>query len=245
MRMLMRFRPNFPLTLTLFLYALLASCQTPVATPVPAAALPTALAAEPNAPTSPPATTAAIAASTAVPEARSQITIPMVVYILDDLNETESSLRTVAEVAEIYERVNTIWGQADVILDVLTIERVSVPTELLQGLTQRDFFTFFSAVNQGDVALPEFAPIVGFYVKELGGPNGINPSNSNTFFVMDEPSVFDERVTSHEVGHILGLHHELDDAGRLMFSGTNGIELTEEEQAVARYSAAGLLARVR
>ena len=62
---------------------------------------------------------------------------------------------------------------------------------------------------------------------------------------MDTPSVYDERVTSHEIGHILGLHHVLDDAGRLLYSGTNGMSLTEEEQAVARYAAEGLLAGVR
>lgn len=100
-------------------------------------------------------------------------------------------------------------------------------------------------MNIREINLPLFAPIVGFYVRDLGGPNGINPANSNTFFVMDTPSVHDERVTSHEIGHILGLHHVLDDAGRLMYSGTNGTALSDEEQAVARYSAKGILDRVR
>ena len=62
---------------------------------------------------------------------------------------------------------------------------------------------------------------------------------------MDAPSVHDERVTSHEIGHILALHHVLDDPGRLMFSGTNGTALSEEEVIVARYAADGLLKRVR
>ena len=65
------------------------------------------------------------------------------------------------------------------------------------------------------------------------------------FFVTDTPSVHHERVTSHEIGHILGLHHTLDDSGRLMFPGTNGMELTVEEITVARYVAQGLLAGVR
>ena len=62
---------------------------------------------------------------------------------------------------------------------------------------------------------------------------------------MDTPSVLDERVTSHEIGHILGLHHVLDDQDRLLFSGTNGMNLSEEEIIVARYAADGLLKRVR
>ena len=55
----------------------------------------------------------------------------------------------------------------------------------------------------------------------------------------------DRRVSSHEVGHILGLHHVLTDSNRLLFSGTNGMALTDEEAAVARYVAQGILDGVR
>jgi hypothetical protein len=63
--------------------------------------------------------------------------------------------------------------------------------------------------------------------------------------VIDEPSVFDRRVSSHEVGHMLGLHHVLDDPGRLLYSGTNGMSLTEDEATVARYFARGINRGVR
>ena len=81
----------------------------------------------------------------------------------------------------------------------------------------------------------------GFYVREAAGVNGFAPTGRRIFFVVDEPSVHDERVSSHEVGHIFGLHHDLNNPGRLMFSGTNGTTLRPEEQAVARYIAQGLL----
>jgi hypothetical protein len=68
---------------------------------------------------------------------------------------------------------------------------------------------------------------------------------SRVFFVVDEPSVNDRRVSSHKIGHILGLHHELFDQNRLMYSGTNGELLTDIEQAVARYGAQGIVDGVR
>ena len=68
---------------------------------------------------------------------------------------------------------------------------------------------------------------------------------SRTFFVIDEPSVFDRRVSSHEVAHMLGLHHVLDDPGRLLYSGTNGMVLTGDEATVARYFAQGINRGVR
>lgn len=71
------------------------------------------------------------------------------------------------------------------------------------------------------------------------------PFNSRLFFVTDEPSVLHERVTAHEIGHILGLYQTLEDDGRLMFPGANGRSLTEDEITVARYGATGLLNQLR
>ena len=103
---------------------------------------------------------------------------------------------------------------------------------------------FFNEIGDS-ITLPQVSTINGFYIRSVGGPNGTNPFRSRSFFVIDEPSVFDRRVSSHEVGHILGLHHVLDDPSRLLFSGTNGMTLTEEEATVARYFAQGINQGVR
>ncbi len=51
----------------------------------------------------------------------------------------------------------------------------------------------------------------------------------------------DRRVSSHEVGHILGLRHTLSDRERLLYPGTNGMRLTREESGVARHMARELI----
>ncbi|MEM8860697.1 MAG: hypothetical protein AAGD96_20435 [Chloroflexota bacterium] len=228
---------------------LLAACAAPPQEPVVIATLVPTEGANPTNTPIPSQTPEPTATRTAEPpllEPTPQtIVIPIAIYILDDANGEMSSGRTVENIEDIYLKVNEIWSQANVQVEITNIDRVEVSQDLLIRINNRDFFSFFNAVNSGEIYLPSFAPIVGFYTQTLGGPNGINPSNSNTFFVMDTPSVFDERVTSHEIGHILGLHHVLDDPGRLMFSGTNGMALSEEEIVVSRYSADGLLRRLR
>jgi len=98
----------------------------------------------------------------------------------------------------------------------------------------------FMAGSTPGFAVPEPGAINGFYIPFAGGANGVTPRGSRVFFVADDSSVHDERVTSHEIGHILGLSHNEDDPGRLMFGGTNGMALSPTEIAAARATASQL-----
>jgi hypothetical protein len=177
------------------------------------------------------------------------IQISMSLYVLDDAdggpNSPLSSQRQVSELEEIAQRMNEIWGQAGVELVVETVARVDVSADVLNDLAAGDTSSFLRTASDGGISVPAPGVINGFYVRQIGTANGVAPFRARVFFVSDEPTVHDERVSSHEVGHILGLHHDLEDSGRLMYSGTNGMELTNEQITAARYAATGILDGIR
>ena len=156
-----------------------------------------------------------------------------------------SSQRTAAELKVIFTRMRTIWERADVALTLTSAETITAPETVLNDLAAGDTRSFFDAASTGAITIPAPGTILGFYVKAIGTANGLTPLGTRVFFVADDPTVNDERVSSHEIGHILGLSHTLNDATRLMYSGTNGTDLTDEESTVARYGATAILAGVR
>lgn len=177
------------------------------------------------------------------------VTVPLSLYVLQDASDPAgsvlSSRRTEADLAVIGRDMGEVWAQANVIFDPVTVATVTAPTDVLEAVALGlDTDPFFDQVGL-TFDVPDASAVNGFYVRTAGRVNGFAPSNSRVFFVVDEPSVHDERVSSHEVGHIFGLHHQLDDPGTLMFSGTNGTALTQDEIVVARYSAQGVLDGVR
>ncbi|MEA2001114.1 MAG: hypothetical protein U9N84_04400 [Actinomycetota bacterium] len=175
------------------------------------------------------------------------ITISMSLYVIDDsaADSPLSSQRQLTELEEIAARMNDIWGEAGVELAVETVARIEAPAAVLTDLAAGTTSSFLDAAVGGGIDVPGPATINGFYVRRIGTANGMTPFGTRVFFVADEPTVNDERVSSHEVGHILGLHHALDDSGRLMFSGTNGTALVDAEITTARYAATGILDGLR
>lgn len=156
-----------------------------------------------------------------------------------------SSVRTPDEVVQIGARMTDIWSQAGIALDITVVGEIEVPSDVIASVASRDGRAFLIAANQGRFEIPDPGALIGFYVPDAGGANGFTSLGLRTFFVSDVSTVHHERVGSHEIGHILGLHHTLDDPDRLMFSGTNGMTLASDEITVARYVAQGLLDGVR
>lgn len=172
------------------------------------------------------------------------IVISLSLFIVDEgggeADSDLSSQRDITAVEQIVQRIQSIWAPAGIEFAVTTIDRVDASADSLSDLRRGDTSGFLDGLYSGVIAPSEVGAINGFYVRSIGTINGIAPFGSRVFFVTDEPSVHDERVSSHEIGHILGLHHAIDDSDRLMFSGTNGMDLVEAEIQVARYNAEGI-----
>jgi hypothetical protein len=180
---------------------------------------------------------------------REPITVSLSLYVVSDADaDTESGLgtqRSAADVEAIVADIAPVWAQADVVFDPVRVLEIEMPADVLAEIATTGGTDAFFAGAGRTFDIPEAGDLNGFYVREAAGVNGFTPIASRVFFVVDEPTVNDRRVSSHEIGHIFGLHHELVDQTRLMYSGTNGELLTDIEQAVARYGAQGIADGVR
>ncbi len=163
----------------------------------------------------------------------SELTVPISVYILDDQDGIYSSERSKEKIVSIFEKVNEIWSQAAIEIDVKYIRRTELPHEIIKAFIEGNYKPFLNGINR-KFYLKNHSIINAFYSKRIGGPNGRALTRYGFFLVTDTPSVHDQRVTSHEIGHLLGLGHEQYNKKRLMYSGTNGIQLTTKEINTAR-----------
>jgi len=176
--------------------------------------------------------------------AREQLSIPLSLYVVAADGGSGTSSRTEPELTEISARMNKIWAQADIRFDPIVVNTITAPSEVLDGIDQLDASRFLQQAGSS-FAVPDPGMLNGFYVSRAGRVNGFAPVGQKVFFVADEPTVHDERVSSHEIGHIFGLHHDPRDQENLMFGGTNGTTLTARQQQIARYVAEGILNGLR
>jgi len=177
-------------------------------------------------------------------ESQPAIVIPLSLYVVRTEDDRLSSRRTTDELLEISDRIGEIWALAGIIFDPIEIAEITAPARAVIGLSLGDARPFLEqAGTTFDIPAPGL--VNGFYIRNAGGVNGFMPFGTRVFFVDDSPTVHDQRVSSHEVGHIFGLSHDLEDPGRLMFSGTNGMTLTLDERVTARGVASELLDDLR
>ena len=158
----------------------------------------------------------------------------------DEPDPAISSQRTEEELLEIVARMNDIWAPAGIRLEAKTMPTIKLPKELLARVAYGEIRALLQELGES-VEPPGPGVINGFYTRSLEGPNGIAFPARGIFMVTDEPSVFDRGVSGHEVGHVMGLPHSPTDPGRLLFSGTNGMYLTDNEITISRIMASELL----
>lgn len=169
-----------------------------------------------------------------------ELSLSIQVFVIDEEAGGFSSSRTVEDVQSIFEQANGIWAAAGVALGPVTVVRLAVPGRLSQELAEGNIEVFVDGLRSQLQTAPH-ADILAFYARSIGGPNGL-AAPASMMFVIDQPTVDDERVTAHEIGHLLGLGH-VSDRSQLMASGTNGIRLTDDEIDLARRRAMELVDR--
>ena len=157
------------------------------------------------------------------------LSVPIDVYIIKYEDESFSSVRDEENINEVFDKVNDLWSQANIKVEVNKIEVITIK----DSNYYYDLNLFLSYMSETENYDPK--KINAYFAKTLHGSNGI-AFPGNRIMVADETTVYDFRATSHEIGHVLGLSH-VGPVSRLMARGVNGFNLIEFEIEVARNKA--------
>lgn len=170
------------------------------------------------------------------------LSIPARVHLLQ--SEKDPALHTTLtedDVKRVLNKVNSIvWSQAKVHIELESIRKTTAINDT--NVTKDATYKWVVASAPKDSLLKNGLNI--FYVKDLTD-NGFYNNATGLIFVkdtaklMEVPGGIDEplpRVTSHEIGHALGLQHR-QDLTNLMASKKSGYLLNAEEIGIARKTA--------
>jgi Matrixin len=154
---------------------------------------------------------------------------------------------TEPDIRRIIGKVNKVWAQAGIQFEIESIgPTTAIP--LKPGMEAKPEFDRVHAMIPRERLSATALDVC--YVKEVK-PNGFYYGEpvvvKDTASLRQVPGGLDEplpRVTSHEIGHALGLPHR-QDTTNLMASGTTGFSLNDAEIAIARAKAQERLDKIR
>jgi hypothetical protein len=168
------------------------------------------------------------------------ITLPVRVHLVQ--SETMTAMHTTlaeADIRRIFGKVNKVWAQAGIQFEIESIGPTEAVAPSPDVRLKSEFVRVNSMIPAGRLS---GGAINVCYVKEIN-PNGFYHSGlivvKDTAALKEVAGGLDEplpRVTSHEIGHLLGLVHR-QDTTNLMQSGTTGFSLNDAEIATARAKA--------
>lgn len=170
-------------------------------------------------------------------EERPVITLPVRVHLMQSATMPDMhTTLTEEDVRRIFGKVNKVWSQAGIQFEIEKIVATESQPLPADARFKQEHLRVHAMIPKQSLS-PTALDVC--YVKKVT-PNGFFYGEpvvvKDTASLKEVPGGLDEplpRVTSHEIGHALGLKHRQDTVN-LMASGTTGFSLNDAEIAIAR-----------
>ena len=176
------------------------------------------------------------------------IMLPVRIHLVQ--SETMPAMHTTlaeSDIRRIFGKVNRVWAQAGIQFEIESIGPTTAIALKPEMETKPEFDRVHAMIPKERLS-PTALDVC--YVKQVQ-PNGFYYGEpvvvKDTASLRGVPGGLDEplpRVTSHEIGHALGLKHR-QETTNLMASGTTGFSLNDAEIATARGKAEERLMKAR
>ena len=157
------------------------------------------------------------------------IFVPVKVHLVKVEDDSLSTVRDEENIIQLFGEVNRIWEDSNIYFSVEEVVHEEISKDVYLN-SQRNL-QFISEYTKTDEKY-----IDAYFMRSIGGPNGVAFPELNYIFVSDITTVNDFRATSHEFGHILDLVH-VPNSNFLMARGRNGEFISDFEIGKARNAA--------